>query len=88
MTITEFFFPLRTRLQNEVDYLRMELARANRRADELIEALTRQPEKTVRPEPRPLPPVKPRGWAEFRQATAAKDKEKEQQDAQQPIQEA
>lgn len=73
-----FLFPYRAHLEEEVDYLRAQLAQRQRRVDELQEALIESktpPAKTPRSEPRPLPPVKPRGWEEFRRSHKDDDAE-------------
>jgi len=63
-----FLFPYRTHLEAEVEYLRSQLAQRQRRVDELQEAMVVvavPPPKTPR-EPKPLPPVQPRGWEALR----------------------
>lgn len=80
-----FLFPYRTHLEEEVDYLRAQLAQRQRRIDELqeslIEAKTPRP-PAPRPEPKPMPPVKPRGWEKMRTSLYEAEAKKEQPDGQ------
>jgi hypothetical protein len=78
-TIAGILAPYRAHLCEEVDYLRAQLAQRQRRVDELQEALIdakAPPVRIARSEPAPPPPpLKPRGWEEFRRSEQKKDAE-------------
>jgi len=69
-TLRRFFFPYRSHLENEVEYLRLQLAQRQRQIDELQQSLIdiRTPKPSAPRNPPPPPsPVKPRGWRKWQQ---------------------
>lgn len=72
-TMMNWLFPYRTHLLAEIDYLKAQLAQAQRRADILQEALVKAAEKPAMrvqykqdKETGKITPVQPRGWEEYR----------------------
>lgn len=70
--ILRLIFPYRTHLEQEVEYLKAQLAQNQRRVDEMRELVSNWASKIAEKKPRepliePMNPVKPTGFGEYKQ---------------------
>lgn len=82
MTLTDLsraLFPFRTKLLEDIDYLRAQLSQKQRRIDELQEALiaiAKPAPLAPRSSPLPVAPLN-RGWESFKRKAAEQDADKQ-----------
>ncbi len=71
-SISRFIFPYRAFLQEEIEYLKTQLAQKDRRLDQLLSDLVaiKSPRPFIPPpvSTKPLAPVSPKGWDAVRRA--------------------
>lgn len=66
----KYIFPYRTHLENEIEYLKAQLAQKQRRIDEMMDAINRvalkKAEPVERKQAKAVIPVQPKGWDAYR----------------------